>query len=446
MVRLFFAIFLLFLYGITTPARAQIPRTIPYAGVFTDSLGNPKPDGSYIVTFRLYPDSAGGLPTWTEIKEVSLRRGLFHTQLGDQSPLSTSLFGSRRWLGIKFGVDPELIPRVPLTSVPYSFLAQRADTAMFSFNASAGGDSWQNENGTLYYLNGKVGIGTRTPAVPLHVKGGGNATIYSQDTSRTNETFGIVGESQSTSGTGVYGVANAASGVTVGVIGQADSPEGTGVFGGTGATTGNGWGVWGYSNSTSGIGVRGLAAAPSGVTVGVHGIAMSPDGWAGYFDGDLGVTGQKLFQIDHPLDPANKYLNHYCAEGPEPVLIYRGNIVLDGNGEASVTLPAYFDAINRDVHYQLTCVGRFATVYIAEEIVNNRFKIAGGKPGVKVSWTVMGTRNDRSAQRSGLPVEVEKSPLQRGKYLQPELYDLPEEMGIHHVKKTGYESRTKRPD
>jgi len=444
MVRSFFAIFLFVLCSITTPARGQIPRTIPYAGVLTDSLGNPKPDGLYVVTFRLYPDSVSGLPVWTEIKEVSLRRGLFHTQLGDQSSLSPSLFSSRRWLGIKFGVDPELSPRVPLGSVPYSFLAQRADTAAFTLNASGNGDTWQRENSSLYYLNGQVGIGTKAPATPLHVRGGGNATLYSQDTSQTGETFGVVGEASSTSGTGVYGVATAASGITVGVIGEANSPDGTGVFGGTGSTSGDGWGVWGYSNSTSGIGVRGLAVATTGLTIGVHGIAMSPDGWAGYFDGDLGVTGLKLFQIDHPLDPANKYLNHYCAEGPEPILIYRGNVVLDNNGEARVELPTYFEIINRDFHYQLTCVGTFAPVYVAEEIVNNGFMIAGGKPGMKVSWTVTGRRNDLSAQRSGVPVEVEKSPQHRGKYLQPELYDMPEEMGIHHIEKTRYDSRTKR--
>jgi hypothetical protein len=104
--------------------------------------------------------------------------------------------------------------------------------------------------------------------------------------------------------------------------------------------------------------------------------------------------------------------------------------VLDANGEAVVALPDWFGAINRDFRYQLTCIGGFAPVYIAEEIANNQFKIAGGKSGMKISWQVTGIRQDAWANAHRIPVEVEKSERERGYYIHPELYGAPEEKGI----------------
>jgi hypothetical protein len=40
-----------------------------------------------------------------------------------------------------------------------------------------------------------------------------------------------------------------------------------------------------------------------------------------------------------------------------------------------------FEAINKDFRYQLTSIGGFAPVYIAEDISDGHFKIAEGKPG-----------------------------------------------------------------
>jgi hypothetical protein len=131
------------------------------------------------------------------------------------------------------------------------------------------------------------------------------------------------------------------------------------------------------------------------------------------------------FKIDHPLDPANKYLYHSFVESPDMKNIYDGVALLDGNGEAVIMLPDYFGALNRDFRYQLTTIGGFAPVYIAEEIQNNQFKIAGGKPGLKVSWQVTGTRQDAFANANRIQAEVEKAPQDRGHYLHPELFGAP---------------------
>jgi hypothetical protein len=137
------------------------------------------------------------------------------------------------------------------------------------------------------------------------------------------------------------------------------------------------------------------------------------------------------FKIDHPLDPANKYLYHSFVESPDMMNIYNGVAALDGKGEAVVELPEYFGALNRDFRYQLTSIGAPGpNLYIAEEVQNNQFKIAGGAPGAKVSWQVTGIRQDVWANAHRIPVEVEKDLQDRGHYLSPELYGQPETAGI----------------
>jgi hypothetical protein len=102
--------------------------------------------------------------------------------------------------------------------------------------------------------------------------------------------------------------------------------------------------------------------------------------------------------------------------------IYNGNVVLDRRGEAVITLPEWFQALNRDFRYQLTCIGGFAQVYVAGEVRDNRFKIAGGKAGMKVSWQVTGIRHDAYAEANRIPVEENKPAAERGTFLHPELF------------------------
>jgi hypothetical protein len=115
------------------------------------------------------------------------------------------------------------------------------------------------------------------------------------------------------------------------------------------------------------------------------------------------------FKIEHPLEPDRKYLNHSFVESPDMKNIYEGTATLDKNGEAEVTLPSYFEALNRDFRYQLTCIGGHAPVFISEEIHANAFRIAGGSPGMRVSWMVTGIRHDAYANAHRIQVVEEKS-------------------------------------
>ena len=138
------------------------------------------------------------------------------------------------------------------------------------------------------------------------------------------------------------------------------------------------------------------------------------------------TAGVKDFKIDHPLDPTNKYLYHSSVESSEMMNIYTGNAILDNSGEAMVSLPKWFEALNADFRYQLTSIGAAApNLHVAQEIANHRFSIAGGAPGMKVSWQVTGVRHDAYAKAHPLAVEVRKSDTERGHYLHPDAYGAP---------------------
>ncbi|MFC1572723.1 hypothetical protein ACFL6M_03900 [Candidatus Eisenbacteria bacterium] len=205
------------------------------------------------------------------------------------------------------------------------------------------------------------------------------------------------------------------------------------------------WGKGGYkgvvgealgTGSQTYYGVYGDATAGIGGTA--YGVYSTTSGggarYAGFFDGVLYASssqaGVATSRIDHPLDPANKYLQHSSVESPDMMNVYNGNVTLDGGGASWVDMPAWFETLNREFRYQLTCIGGFAPVYIAQKISGNRFQIAGGEAGMEVSWQVTGVRQDPVAEAHRVEVEMEKPVGEQGKYLHPELYGLPESLRI----------------
>ena len=162
---------------------------------------------------------------------------------------------------------------------------------------------------------------------------------------------------------------------------------------------------------------------------------------AAVFTGNVTVSGSLskgsgTFKIDHPLDPENKYLYHSFVESPDMMNIYNGVIELDAHGEATVKLPEYFEALNQDFRYQLTCIGKFAPVYIDSEVDQNTFRIAGGRPGMKVSWQVTGIRHDKFADAHRVIPEVEKAPSEKGTYLHAAEWGHPDKALLHNGNST----------
>jgi len=222
---------------------------------------------------------------------------------------------------------------------------------------------------------------------------------------------------------------------TEGVYGD-NTSLGPGILGESYAAGANGSGygpdgVDGTAHYANGNGIGGFALAGGN---GVYG--YSNGGWAGFFYGDVEVDGNLSkaagsFKIDHPLDPSNKYLYHSFVESPDMMNIYNGNAALDSKGQAVVTLPDWFETLNRDFRYQLTAIGEPGpNLHIAEKIHGNTFRIAGGQPDAEVSWQVTGIRQDAWANAHRIPVEESKLEEDRGRYLHPELFGAPQEMAV----------------
>jgi hypothetical protein len=219
------------------------------------------------------------------------------------------------------------------------------------------------------------------------------------------------------------------------------------------------WAVQGISATTQNQGIGGRFESDSVNGYGVEGVNTA-NGYAGYFQGGVGVIGNLgvdgsfgvqtdaniggnlhvggtlskgagSFKIDDPIDPAGKYLSHSFVESPDMMNIYNGSVVLDAQGRATIQMPKWFDALNQDFQYQLTAIGAPGPrLYVAREIHDNRFAIAGGKPGLKVSWQVTGVRHDAYANAHRIPTEEVKPPNEQGHYLHPELFGAGPEQGI----------------
>jgi hypothetical protein len=225
--------------------------------------------------------------------------------------------------------------------------------------------------------------------------------------------------------------------------------EGVNAIGGnsSGAIGGDGLNAKGGDNTNFGFGGPGVRAV-GGIGIGAGrngGIGIIANGGLGqdgasrgdaaHFNGHVEVSGNLSkgggsFKIDHPLDPANKYLYHSFVESPDMKNIYDGTVMTDANGDASVTLPDYFEALNRDFRYQLTVIGTFAQAIVSNEIQHNRFTIKTNAAHVKVSWQVTGIRQDSYANKHRIKVEEKKAEPERGYFLHPEVFDQPEERGI----------------
>ena len=272
--------------------------------------------------------------------------------------------------------------------------------------------TWTHKNLIVQHDGGNVGIGTLTPTGGrLHVVGGSATAIRATTTG--SYVTGI--NSYSTSGIGLQ----SESSTNYGVEGRSDYSIG----------------VLGYGGSS---GVYGLSSqvAVNGNTYGddVNRQAIRGDndgsatGYAGFFHGTTWVAGTLYknagaFRIDHPLDPANKYLNHSFVESPDMKNIYDGVATLDASGVTVVDLPAWFEALNKDFRYQLTAIGAPGpNLHIAKEISANRFVIAGGAPGMKVSWQITGIRHDPYAEANRIVVEQDKAVNEQGKYIYPAGY------------------------
>jgi len=476
------------------PASAQ--STFTYQGTLNDA--DAPANGIYDMRFRVWDDFTPGAPD-NQIGSiftnpfVNVTDGLFTIELDlDDAAFQT---GAQRYLQIdvRFNGDPTyttLLPRQHIVYSPRSFYALESGTAQLAQGlelpvTAVGADSDLNAFNALFHIQnfGTTGVAVRADgkttgvlglvanftSVPITPSGVGvlGMSRFFGLYGVTQEGVAVLGESltgtgsrfiTNSSSTTKYGVeAFSRNGSTAGIfevtdnanlglpalIAKTDSTQfsAKAIYGIIESTSPGSFSaaVKGQNNGTGPLGI-GVMGTHDGSGWGIYGSSVS--GFAGRFEGDVSVIGTLSksggsFKIDHPQDPKNMYLSHSFVESPDMKNIYDGVVILNKQGQALVTLPSYFNALNQDFRYQLTTIGGYAPVYIATEIESSpnaqQFTIAGGTPGLKVSWQVTGIRHDAWANQNRIPTEEYKEPQNQGKYLNPESFNQPKNKGIGYL-------------
>lgn len=427
------------------------------AGPFV-SAGVPVVGGRFTTAVDLGAGVFDGNARWLEVAVATPSGSGTYTTLSPRQPVNAApyaFFSARPWqtsgstlsyAGGDVGVGPE-VPSHRLTISGNNNTLRLIGTGAYGSGGSLNfGDGTfvtlredvddslliqTTSRGRVAVTGGPVGIGTFAPTANLHVSSNQGRALFVESTDGFAAEPAVHVEGLRANGAAVRvrngdeppsneNVAELATHMNDALIGGFQAVGALGKA--------NGVGLYGYSTAhdRTGFGVvayqQAVPADPGLFQAGLLAVNQTTSGYpytyAIYALGRMAVTGTKSFQIDHPLDPPNKVLIHYCAEGPEPLNVYRGRVTLDEGGRAIVQLPDYFAAINRDPTYQLTPMGAAAPdLHVAREITDNRFEIAGGAPGQEICWRVEAVRNDPFVRDSGAPVELDKPEPLRGTLL-----------------------------
>ncbi|MBC8182439.1 hypothetical protein H8E88_15170 [candidate division KSB1 bacterium] len=464
----------------------EIPQKISYQGKLLEN-GIPV-TGTKSITFTI--------DSWSETKTVSVSDGLYSVTLGETTPIPISIFDNSTSISLQITVaGTTLSPQTDILSVAYAYKAEKAvDAEEIDGNPVSGnpslddvlkwsGSQWTPQpdetsptgsaSGDLSdnYPNPTVAkiqnnpVSSNTPTDEQVLKWDGTEWLPDND-GITLPYAGLY----SGSATNTFQIENGTSATSNNVlyVNNMSSTGNLATFEISGSSTGDvlklyndggGRGLFidqNQSNIGFGIEVNSWSNTHEGIYIDMDGNAGAGEfladnstytlysynggsGVAAEFDGDIEVTGTINkgavgFKIDHPINPENKFLHHSCIESPDMMNVYNGNIVLDINGEAIVELPDWFDVLNKDFRYQLTCIGGFSPVFISEKISGNSFKIAGGTSGMEVSWQITGIRQDPYANQNRIQVEVEKTENEKGHYLHYKEYKQPIEKSIKVVR------------
>lgn len=309
--------------------------------------------------------------------------------------------------------------------------------AFIGSDGAIGFSSKATGNGLIGIANNSTNINTITGGSGV-VGNSSNIGVYGHG-GINSDSWGMYGKSTATNGHGVVGAGNNLdAGTLVGGSGVSGTSSNVGVFG-YGNNTTNSVGVYGWSDAT-------------GTGVGVCGDDNNVGEWGGVFSRDLYVAynidvGNKSFLIDNPANPSEELLRYTCIESPEALLIYRGKVKLDANGEAIVEMPSYFKALaNEDnVTIQVTCVGRPFPIGYDLGKDGNTF-IVYGEANREVSWMLMADRDDPFIRTYGTDVVIKKDGsyknIKAGTYLHPELYGESQDKAYMNR----YKQELKQPD
>jgi hypothetical protein len=149
-------------------AIANVPELMHFQGRLTDANNIPL-NGAFSIQFSIYDSATNGTQKWSETQPVTLDNGFFSVLLGSVTPIDSGIFsrsGVSRYLGIKIDPDPEMVPRLRITTAGYAYVAENLGPGVVNIDP-----------------NDNVGIGTSTPGIItgssryLTISGGKTASL-----------------------------------------------------------------------------------------------------------------------------------------------------------------------------------------------------------------------------------------------------------------------------
>ena len=412
-------------------AFGQVPQLINFQAQI-DEISS----GTVSVTFSIYDSPSGGTELWSETHPaLSVNTGRIQALLGSEETLDPNIFESDGDRYIQISINGEVLtPRSQITSVVYALHAATADRLTSTSNQEnlvLGPDgslevtNASNQTVSVVGTNGQDGLvairdqSALFDAVALTARENGLGGRFLLSGNEVFPAIEMFADSDTDGGRMVFREPQGSDAAVSSMVLTANDGAGRIVL---------------LDNNNVVIALKGDTRdiiTSGSIGVGYTGNINDAEVNSLYnldVVGDARVTGNLSkgggsFTIDHPLDPLNKNLSHSFVESPDMMNVYNGNVELNQEGEAWVELPEWFEALNMEFRYQLTCIGGYAPIYIAEKIQDNRFKIAGGSQGLEVSWQVTGIRNDPYANHNRIKVEEEKSSKDKGRYLHPDAYE-----------------------
>ena len=239
--------------------------------------------------------------------------------------------------------------------------------------------------------------------------------------------YGVRGDSTSSSGRGVSGFAFSSSGTTYGVYGDSDSSSGIGVYGASVR-----YGMQAFASGTSGDAVYARATATSGAAWAINARTESPDGWSGYFtsaghgvristpSGKVGLTvlgGSKAASV--PTSSGYRLL--YAEEATEVWFADYGFGRLT-SGKAVIAIDPIFAEtvnLNQSYHVFLQAYGD-ADLFVADRTPTEFVvQVRDGDPNVEFSYRLVAKRLEQENQRLELsPQSGNNASLYRAKEAQ----------------------------